>query len=133
MRQYDQALRFNPGDPYIYNLKSYSQFKGGDVHGASQTIARGIELDPTYDWGYLDWARYQCAAGRADRALSTISDALKRRGSGFRSVIKYFLLRTVNCVSCVPASGPNLRNSPGRKGQAFSGRLGRAMAGRRSS
>ena len=45
VRHYDEALRFNPGDPYIYNLKSYSQFKGGDLAGAARTLTRGLQLD----------------------------------------------------------------------------------------
>ena len=90
VRHYDEALRFNPGDPYIYNLKSYSQFKGGDLAGAASTLARGLELDPTYDWGYFDLARYQCAAGSPQAALSTIKQALNVRGEPVRAGIKFF-------------------------------------------
>jgi tetratricopeptide (TPR) repeat protein len=90
VRHYDEALRFNPGDPYIYNLKSYSQFKGGDVAGAVRTVTRGLELDPTYDWGYFDLARYQCAEGSPRAALATIKQALNVRGDPIRTGVKFF-------------------------------------------
>jgi tetratricopeptide (TPR) repeat protein len=89
--KYDEALRLNPGDPYIYNLKSYSQFKAGDFTGAIATLSRGLQLDPTYEWGYFDLARYQCAANSPDAALRTITDALAERGEGVRSALKFFL------------------------------------------
>jgi tetratricopeptide (TPR) repeat protein len=90
IRHYDEALRFNPGDPYIYNLKSYSQFKGGDLEGAARTLTRGLELDPTYDWGYFDLARYQCAAGSPEAALATVKRALNSRGEPIRARIRFF-------------------------------------------
>jgi Flp pilus assembly protein TadD len=90
VRHYNEALQFNPGDPYIYNLKSYSQFRGGDLDGAVQTLTRGLELDPTYDWGYLDLARYQCATGSPEAALATVKRALTSRGTTIRAAIRFF-------------------------------------------
>jgi tetratricopeptide (TPR) repeat protein len=89
--KYDEALRLNPGDAYIHNLKSYSQFKAGDATGAAQTLSRALQIDPTYDWGYFDLARYQCAAGAPRDALRTIADALEARGTPIRSAIGFFL------------------------------------------
>jgi Flp pilus assembly protein TadD len=89
--KYSEALRLNPGDPYIYNLKSYSQFKAGDFAGAIATLSRGLQLDPTYEWGYFDLARYQCAANSPDAALRTITEALAQRGQGVRTALKFFL------------------------------------------
>jgi tetratricopeptide (TPR) repeat protein len=89
--KYDEALKLNPGDPYIYNLKSYSQFKAGDLHGAIDTLSRALQMDPSYDWGYFDLARYQCAAGSPAAALSTITGALELRGQRIQSAIDFFL------------------------------------------
>ena len=89
--KYDAALKLNPGDPYIYNLKSYSQFKAGDFRGAIKTLSHALEMAPGYDWGYFDLARYQCAAGSPAAALKTITDALKARGQRIQSGINYFL------------------------------------------
>jgi tetratricopeptide (TPR) repeat protein len=91
--QYDEALKLNPGDPYVYNLKSYSQFKTGDFTGAVNTLRRGLEIDKTYDWGYFDLARYQCAAGSPHAALQTIKDALDIRGKTIQSRINFFLTK----------------------------------------
>lgn len=89
--KYDEALRLDPGDAYIHNLKSYSQFKAQDYQGAIQTLSRALELDPTYDWGYFDLARYQCAAKLPQEALATISEALAQRGESVRKGLAFFL------------------------------------------
>jgi Flp pilus assembly protein TadD len=91
--KYDEALALNPGDPYVHNLKSYSQFKMGDFASASQTLSRGLQIDPTYDWGYFDLARYQCAAGAPADALRTITTALEKRGAPIENGITFFLTK----------------------------------------
>jgi tetratricopeptide (TPR) repeat protein len=89
--KYDEAIALNPGDAYIQNLKSYSQFKMRDFNGAAQTLARALQLDPAYDWGYFDLARYQCAAGSSEAALATLTKAADARGDSIRSSINFFL------------------------------------------
>jgi tetratricopeptide (TPR) repeat protein len=89
--KYDQALKLNPGDPYIRNLKSYSQYKTGDYKGAERTLSTALELNPTYDWGYFDLARYQCASGAPQEALKTINAAVAKRGDKIRSDLRFFL------------------------------------------
>jgi tetratricopeptide (TPR) repeat protein len=89
--KYDAAIALNPGDAYMQNLKSYSQFKLGDFSGAAQTMARALQLDPTYDWGYFDLARYQCAGGAPQAALNTLRDAVQRRGNSIRDAATFFL------------------------------------------
>lgn len=88
---YDEALRLNPGDAYIYNLKSYSQFKAGDLAGASATMSNSLEVDPTYDWGYFDLARYQCASGAAIAAVETLRAAVAKRGRPVKRLAPTFL------------------------------------------
>jgi tetratricopeptide (TPR) repeat protein len=91
--RYDEALRLNPGDAYIYNLKSYSQFKARDVKGAAQTVSRSLALSPDYDWGYFDLARYQCAAGNGAAAIGTLQAAVAARGDAIRDLAPVFLER----------------------------------------
>ena len=43
--KYDEALKLNPGDAYIHNLKSYSQFKAGDFPGAAETMSRALQIN----------------------------------------------------------------------------------------
>lgn len=101
--KYDEALRLNPGDAYIHNLKSYSQFKAGDFQGAISTLSRALQLDPSYDWGYFDLARYQCAAGSTEAAIDTITEALKTRGQAIRAGIRFFLSKDGEFVRlCAP-------------------------------
>lgn len=89
--RYGEALRLNPGDSYIYNLMSYSQFKAGDLEGAIKTLSQSLKVDPSYDWGYFDLARYQCAAGRSSEALETIQHAVDVRGVSIRKMTSFFL------------------------------------------
>ncbi|MEW8523993.1 MAG: hypothetical protein AB2552_13165 [Candidatus Thiodiazotropha endolucinida] len=88
---YNEALRLNPGDAYIYNLKSYSQFKAGDLTGAISTMSRSLEMDPTYDWGYFDLARYQCAFGAGTDAVTTLRAALEMRQPFIKRLAPVFL------------------------------------------
>jgi tetratricopeptide (TPR) repeat protein len=89
--RYGQALLLNPGDAYVYNLMSYSQFKSGDLTGAIETLLRSLQLNPSYDWGYFDLARYQCAAGRPQDGLDTIARAAEERGDPIRQLAAFFL------------------------------------------
>lgn len=89
--KYDEVLKLNPGDPYVYNLKSYSQFKVGDVAGAINTLSRSLQMDPSYEWGYFDLARYQCAEGSPEAAVRTIRSALEARGETIRRGTAFFL------------------------------------------
>lgn len=89
--KYDEALRLNPGDPYIFNLKSYSQFKAGDTNGAIETMLQSLKMDPSYEWGYFDLARYQCAAGLPQAALGTITKAVEIRGKSIQQAAAFFL------------------------------------------
>jgi hypothetical protein len=54
-------------------------------------MARALQLDPSYDWGYFDLARYQCAGGASQAALSTLRDAAQRRGNSIRDAATFFL------------------------------------------
>jgi tetratricopeptide (TPR) repeat protein len=89
--RYDEALRLNPGDAYIYTLKSYSQFKSGNLAGAAATMSISLELSPTYDWGYFDLARYQCASGAGAAAVETLRAAIAKRGSSVKGLAPVFL------------------------------------------
>jgi tetratricopeptide (TPR) repeat protein len=104
--RYDEALRLNPGDPYIYNLKSYSQFKAGNLAGAVATMAKSLELEPTYDWGYFDLARYQCASGAGPAAVETLRAAIAKRGSSVKALARVFLVEDGEfrrvCASVLP-------------------------------
>lgn len=89
--RYDDALRVNPGDAYIYNLKSYSEFKSGELGDAIATMKESLELVPSYDWGYFDLARYQCASGAVTEAVDTIRSAVEKRGESVRALAPVFL------------------------------------------
>jgi tetratricopeptide (TPR) repeat protein len=88
---YDEALKFDPNNAYMNNLKSFSQFSAHDYQGAVTTMSRALLLDPAYDWGYFDLARYQCAAGSPDAALDTLTSARSARGRIISTYATYFL------------------------------------------
>jgi len=89
--KYNEALRLDPRNAYIHNLKSYSQFKAADYSGAARTMSSALQLDPAYGWGYFDLARYECAAGAHGAALNTIEAAIKTRGDEIRELLLFFL------------------------------------------
>jgi tetratricopeptide (TPR) repeat protein len=84
---YDQALRADPNNAYLLNLKAYSLFKLKRLRGAIDVQKESIRVDPGYAWGYFDLARFQCAAGEFDGARKSIEMALEKR-PGLRSTME---------------------------------------------
>jgi tetratricopeptide (TPR) repeat protein len=72
---YDKALTLDPDNAYTLDLKSYSQFKAGDLTGAIASISTALSTDPGYVYGYSELARYACAAGKYDLAVETFNRA----------------------------------------------------------
>lgn len=74
---YNEALRLDPRNPYIANLKGYSLFKANRLEEAIRTLRHSVEVDPTYAWGFFDLARVLCAnkefSNAEDAALSGIT------------------------------------------------------------
>jgi tetratricopeptide (TPR) repeat protein len=78
---YDRALRADPGNAYVLNLKAYSLFKGERLSNAIGTQRESLRVDPEYAWGYFDLARFQCAAGNFDEARKSIQMAREKGGA----------------------------------------------------
>jgi tetratricopeptide (TPR) repeat protein len=72
---YDQALALDPENAYVLDLKSYSQFRHGDRKGAMESIEAALRMQPDYVYGYSEWSRYACAAGRFDEAVRAFDAA----------------------------------------------------------
>jgi len=77
---YDSALKLDPNNAYLLDLKGYSLFKGRRLDDAVATLLESVRADPKYAWGYFDLARVYCAAGKfsdaktaADMAVSISS------------------------------------------------------------
>lgn len=78
---YDQALRADPGNAYVLNLKAYSLFKSKRLSQAVGTQRESLRADPEYAWGYFDLARFQCAAGDFNEARKSIAIAREKGGA----------------------------------------------------
>jgi tetratricopeptide (TPR) repeat protein len=78
---YTEALRCDPDDAYLLNLKAYAAFKGGDLETAIATQRRSLEVDPSYAWGFMDLGRFLCARGAEHRgeALKALERAIELR------------------------------------------------------
>ncbi len=76
---YDQALRADPDNAYLLNLKAYSLFKLDSFQEAIETQIESIRVDPNYAWGFFDLARFHCAAGDMDAAGEAMMTALEKR------------------------------------------------------
>lgn len=78
---YDQALRADPDNAYVLNLKAYSLFKAERLSHAIGAQRESLRADPEYAWGYFDLARFQCAAGDFDDARKSIRIARMKGGA----------------------------------------------------
>lgn len=76
---YNQALRADPNNAYLLNLKAYSLFKLKRVSEAIDTQRQSLRADPEYAWGYFDLARFECAAGSFGEGRRAIDSALEKR------------------------------------------------------
>jgi tetratricopeptide (TPR) repeat protein len=76
---YDAALAADPDNAYVLDLKSYSQFRAGDLESAITSVTAALAADPNYGFGYSELARYACAAGKFDLAVSTYERAKAQR------------------------------------------------------
>jgi tetratricopeptide (TPR) repeat protein len=74
---YDQALRADPNNAYLLNLKAYSLFKLKRVGEAIEVQRQSLRAGPQYAWGYFDLARFQCAAGSFNEARRSRDTALQ--------------------------------------------------------
>lgn len=81
VKQYDQALRCNPEDAYLLNLRAYALFKAGRIEAAVEGQKRSIQADPNYAWGYFDMARFRCAQQppQFEEALDAARQAIRLR------------------------------------------------------
>jgi tetratricopeptide (TPR) repeat protein len=53
INSYDSALQATPDDPYLLDLKGYSQFKADDFQGAISTLKKAVAADPSFAWAIL--------------------------------------------------------------------------------
>ena len=77
--QYDQALKIDPNDPYILNLKGVAFYKLKDYDNAIATLNSAVTEDPTYAWGFFDLARTYCAAQKFPDAEQAFHRAVSLR------------------------------------------------------
>lgn len=76
---YNEALRLDPQNPYIVNLKGYSLFKANRLEEAVKILEYSVEIDPSYAWGFFDLARVLCANKEFDKAREAAMKAVKLR------------------------------------------------------
>lgn len=74
---YDEALRCDPNNAYLLNLKAYAAFKSNDLALAITTQRRSLALDSTYAWGYMDLGRFLCATGDTVEGRKALERSLR--------------------------------------------------------
>lgn len=79
VRAYDSALKLDPANPYVVNLKGYSLLRADDLEGSVRALREAVEIDPDYAWGYFDLTRALCATERFDEATQAAEKALRLR------------------------------------------------------
>jgi tetratricopeptide (TPR) repeat protein len=104
VRSYDSALRLDPSNANLLDLKGYSLFKAGKLEESVAALQSSVEADPHYAWGYFDLARTYCAmrkfpeAAKAADAAIRADSALRRHMDAdgeFRRVCKPILARVL--------------------------------------
>lgn len=63
IRLYDNAIKADPQNPYVRNLQAYALFRAGRIPEALKAQQKALVADSLYAWGYVDLARFLCAAG----------------------------------------------------------------------
>jgi tetratricopeptide (TPR) repeat protein len=86
LKFYDEALKADPGNAYVLNLRAYALFKQNKYDEALAAELLSVRVDPRYAWGYLDLARFQCAARKREDARESIAKALSLN-SGLRAIM----------------------------------------------
>ena len=78
---YDEALRSDPDNAYIQNLRAYALFRLGRIDAAIDGQRKSLAIDPSYAWGYFDLARFLCAASppRMEDARAAANKAIELR------------------------------------------------------
>ena len=73
---YDEALKSDPDNAYLQNLRAYALFRLRRVDEAIKGQRLSLAADPNYAWGYFDLARFLCAASLPRRTEA--KDAARR-------------------------------------------------------
>lgn len=90
---YDAALQLDAENPYVLDLKSYSQFRAGDVEGAIASVNQALTLQPAFVYAYSDLARYLCASRRFDEAASAYDRARAQNADEARRIFQWHMSR----------------------------------------
>lgn len=108
---YDEALRLDPDNVYVLDLKSYSEYRAGLAarnlgntetaeayfDEATKTIEQALDLEPRNLNGYIQLAIYSCASDENEKAIASYQDAISRfgenAGAAFSSRINEFPVR----------------------------------------
>ena len=79
VQSYDEALKIDPQNAYIQNLKGYALFKQKRFKEAIDALEKSVQADPQYAWGYFDLARTYCADKQFQQAVVAGERAIKLR------------------------------------------------------
>jgi len=77
VKSYDEALKKDPNNAYIWNLKGYSLFKAGRYEESLNALRKSVQVDPQYAWGYFDLARVYCKVKQHENAVAAARTAVK--------------------------------------------------------
>lgn len=84
---YDKAIKLDPENPVIFDLKGYSLFRNKEFGKAVLVLEKSIEIDPNYVWGYYDLALAYWANGEEEKAVRAVEKILEMDPT-FKEIIK---------------------------------------------
>lgn len=77
VQAYDEALKLDPRNPHVADLKGYSLFKAKRLKESVAALRYALEIDPNYAWGHFDLARVSCARKEFSNARESAARAVK--------------------------------------------------------
>ena len=77
IKEYDEALKLDPENFVLYDLKGYSQMRLRRFEEAILSLNKSVSLNPNYGWGYYNLALAYWANGSKDNSRTALMELLK--------------------------------------------------------
>jgi len=85
LKDYDAALRLNPGDFFAFNNRANIRRDKGDIAGAIADYTQAVRLEPAYAAAYVNRGLVQERGGDLDQARESFNAALAAPAAKFRN------------------------------------------------
>ncbi len=85
LKDYDEALKLNPGDFFAFNNRANIRRDKGDIPGAIADYTEAVRLEPAYAAAFVNRGLVQERTGDLDNAKESFNAALSAPAAKFRN------------------------------------------------